>query len=476
MDTAPLTCEAHGQPTRISCVDCAKPLCPKCLVRTAVGIKCKACAKPVEAPRAAKAVAKARRRSRLGWLLSGVGAALVLAVVAVILVVVVAGSGTTSPARPGGPPLGTWKSLPAVDGIQGTAAVVTLPDGRVLAAGGGVNAIPLASCAIYDPQSGTWKPTGSLDQARRGADAVVLRNGDVLLAGGIAGSHLLSSAELYNPAAGRWELTGSMSIGRLGNTLTLLPDGEVLAAGGTTTSGTHGTGGGQAITPTATAEIYNPATGKWRPTGSMMSSRFDGTATRLSNGQVLVAGGLGGPGTPAQGGGLQFEPLRSAEIYNPSVGVFTSTGQMSAGRAGQVAVALRSGEVLVAGGLGADGSTALATAEVFNPSVGIWTSVGTMAQPRDGAAAVLLDNGDVLVIGGQEVSQGTQASLASAEVFDPTKGSWRSAGSMTCPRSGLGAARLPNGDVIAVAGDEASPGQAPLAQSCVDLYVPAKAQ
>ncbi len=472
MDTAPLTCETHGQPTRISCVDCAKPLCPKCLVRTAVGIKCKACAKPVEAPRAARAVAKARRRSRLAWLVSGVGAALVLAVVAVILVVV-AGSGTTSPVRPGGPPLGTWKSLPAVDGIQGTAAVVTLPNGLVLAAGGGVNAIPLASCAIYNPQSGTWKATGSLNQARRGADAVVLHNGDVLIAGGIAGPRLLSSAELYNPATGHWKLTGSMSIGRLGNTLTLLADGEVLAAGGTTTSGIHGTGGGQAITPTATAEIYNPATGKWRPTGSMMSSRFDATATRLSAGQVLVAGGLGGHGAPAQGGGLQFEPLRSTEIYNPNVGVFTSTGQMSEGRAGQVAVRLRSGKVLVAGGLGADGSAALATAEVFNPAVGTWMSVGTMSQPRDGAAAALLRNGDALVIGGQEVSQGTEASLASAEVFDPTKGSWRSAGAMACPRSGLGAAPLADGDVIAVAGDEASPGQAPLAQSCVDLYIPA---
>lgn len=466
MDSAPLTCEAHGQPTRITCVDCGKPVCPKCLVRTAVGIKCASCAKPVKTP----LIIQAAPRSRLPWLLGGAGAALV---VAVVLVLVLVGGNPNSPLAPSALALGTWRSVASVPGIQGTTAVVTLADGDVLAAGGGVNALPIAACAIYNPKTATWTPTGSLHQARRGADAVVLQNGEVLIAGGVAGSRLLSSAEVYNPATGTWKLTGAMSIPRLGNTLTLLPNGEVLATGGTTTVGMQGTGGGQTITPTATAEIFDPATGKWTATAPMMSSRFDATATTLSDGQVLVAGGFGGVGTPAQGGGVQFEGLRSAEIYEPNVGVFTSTGQMSDGRAGQVAVRLGSGDVLVAGGLSTNGTTALATAEVFDPADGTWAPVGAMSQPRDGAGAALLAGGDVLVIGGEDVSQGTEASLESSELFDPATSSWRSAGNMACPRSGLAAAKVTNGDVLAVAGDEAFPGQSPMAQSCVDLYSPA---
>ncbi|MGH9071029.1 MAG: Kelch repeat-containing protein [Acidimicrobiales bacterium] len=469
MENAPLTCEAHGQPTRITCVDCAKPVCPKCLVRTAVGIKCASCAKPgVETP----PIVYPRRRSRLPWLLGGLGAALVLVVV---LVVVLAGGNGNSPVNTSGPPLGTWRSGPSVPGIQGTTAVVTLVDGSVLAAGGGVNALPIAACAIYNPKTAAWTPTGSLNLARRGADAVLLRNGKVLIAGGIAGSRLLSSAELYNPATGKWKLTGSMSIPRLGNTLDLLPNGEVLAAGGTTTGGTPGTGGGQTISPTASAEVYNPATGRWGGTGTMMSSRFDATATAISDGKVLVAGGFGGAGTQAQGGGVQFSALRSAEVYNPNVGVFTSTGEMPEGRAAQVAARLGNGEVLVAGGLNSDGTTALATADLFNPSDGTWARASAMSQPRDGAGAALLPDGQVLVVGGEVVSQGTEASLTSSELFDPANQSWHSAGNMACPRSGLGVARLGDGKVLAVAGDEAFPGRPPMAQGCVDLYQPAPA-
>ncbi|MGH9069997.1 MAG: kelch repeat-containing protein [Acidimicrobiales bacterium] len=468
MDTAPLaplTCEEHGQSTRITCVDCSKPVCPKCLVRTAVGIKCDSCAKPAEVPK----VIRSRRRSPLPWLLGGGG---MVVVVVVVLLLVLMGGSPSVPLK-SSPALGTWRSVASVPGIRGTTSVVTLADGHVLAAGGGVNALPIASAAIYDPRTATWAPTGSLNQARRGAGAVALKDGKVLVAGGIAGSKLLSSAELYNPSTGKWKVTGSMGIPRLGATLTLLRDGNVLTTGGTTDVGIHGTGGGQAITPTASAELYNPSTGKWSSTGSMMSSRFDATATALNDGRVLVAGGFGGPGTPAQGGGLQFGALRSAELYDPNVSVFTSTGPMTDGRAGQVAALLGNGDVLVAGGFNADGTTALATAELFDPSNGTWALTGGMSQAREGAAATTLAGGDVLVVGGEDVSQGTEASLQSAELFQPSSKSWRSAGKMACPRSGLGLANLADGGVIAVAGDDAFPGQAPMAQSCVDLYRPA---
>ncbi len=57
---------------------------------------------------------------------------------------------------------------------------------------------------------------------------------------------------------------------------------------------------------TDTAEIYRPASGTWRPAGSMDEPRYEHTATLLENGSVLVVGGLG-----------SFYSLTTAELYKP---------------------------------------------------------------------------------------------------------------------------------------------------------------
>lgn len=459
------TCEIHGEPTRISCVDCGKPICPKCMVRTEVGTKCEACSRPVE-PRVTRVPP-----SRSARLMAAAGVGLVVAAVLVVTL----SSHHGRMAKPAAPlrPAGSWATQPSLIDIRGTAAVVRLVDGRVLAAGGGVGAIPLAAAEIYDPGARTWGPTGSLHQARRGAPAVVLRDGRVLIAGGVAGAQLLASSEIYDPAGGRWIPTAPMTIPRLGGTLTLLPNGDVLAAGGTTTGGAAGTGGGQSISPTATAELYDVGAGTWMPTGSMGTPRFEAVATLLGDGRVLISGGLGGPGQSGGSGGVDFGSLRSAEIYDPAVGAFTGAGQMVSARADHVGARLPDGSVLVAGGLGgANGSVSLASAERFDPTSGQWSQVAALKQARTGAAAVVLGDGRVMVAGGEYVEQGSRRSLATAELFDPKSATWLSAGSMACPRSGLGLAALGNGTVLAVAGDGAFPGQAPVAQSCVDLYTP----
>jgi N-acetylneuraminic acid mutarotase len=432
------------------------------MVRTEVGTKCERCARPVT-PTITRLP-----RSRLPWVLGLAGGLLV--VVAIIALTLKGGGATKAPAAV--PVVGTWAKAPSPASIRGTAAVVELRNGQVLAAGGGVGTIPLAAVELYDPASGAWKPTGSLNQPRRGAAAAVLADGRVLIAGGVAGPTLLGSAEIFDPGTGRWTTTGPMTIPRLGGTMTLLPGGDVLVAGGTTTGGQQGTGGGQTISPTASAEEYHTATGQWSPAGSMAAPRFEATATVLGDGRVLIVGGLGGAGTPSSTG-LQYEPLKSAEIFDPAVAAFTGAGSMTEGRALQVAVRLADGEVLVAGGVGGSGGTvALSTAERFQPTTGAWSEVAAMLQGRSGASAVALSTGLVLVAGGETVDQGAHHSLATAQVFDVAKNLWEPAGTMSCPRSGSGIAPLADGSVLVVAGDTAFPGQPPVAQGCVDRYTP----
>ena len=124
-----------------------------------------------------------------------------------------------------------------------------------------------------------------------------------------------------------WIPTGQMHAARTGQTATLLPDGRVLVAGG----------------GTATAELYDPSTGKFAATGSMVQARVSQTATLLSSGKVLVAGGIGPPGPTV---------LAEAELYDPATGSFKQTlGNLTTARQWHAANLLQDGKVLVFLGL-----------------------------------------------------------------------------------------------------------------------------
>ena len=72
-----------------------------------------------------------------------------------------------------------------------------------------------------------------------------------------------------------------MSTDRYYATATLLANGKVLIAGGYDND----------FNPVYSAELYDPASGTFSPTGSMSKARDDATATLLANGKVLIAGG-----------------------------------------------------------------------------------------------------------------------------------------------------------------------------------------
>src|SRR4029079_4037155 len=80
-------------------------------------------------------------------------------------------------------------------------------------------------------------------------------------------------------------------------------------------------------TPTETPPA--PVVGTWRSTGSMSTPRWQFTATRLSDGHVLVVGGLGTADEDAPGA----VALASAELFDPTTGTWTQTGSLHSPRA-----------------------------------------------------------------------------------------------------------------------------------------------
>ncbi len=313
-----------------------------------------------------------------------------------------------------------------------------LADGRVIVAGGIDFADqPLASVTLYDPATGKFSPTGSMSTARAFDTATLLSDGRVLVAGGGPATWVhpgpdVASAELYDPKTGTFSPTGSMGIPREDHTATLLPDGRILIAGGNDT-------GDHAV---ASAELYDPKTGKFSPTGSMVTARGYHTATLLADGRVLVAGG-----DPC--GWASCARLASAELYDPKTGKFSPTGSMSINRGFHTATLLADGRVLIAGGDGA--ATDFVTAELYDPKTGTFRRTGSMTTARDYTTATLIAGGRVLVAGGGG-DYGNRNFLASAEIFDPTTGTFTSTGSMSAARTWFQASLLPDGRVLVTGG------------------------
>jgi hypothetical protein len=223
---------------------------------------------------------------------------------------VIGGYGTraypeVAPAEIYDPMSGTFSAVGAYVGRGGCdfcAPAVLLSDGTVLFPG-------QYPAQVYDPVSNTFSPGGMMISDQSTASA--LMNGQVLFAGGEDFGRS-AAAELYNPAAHTFSPTGPMTIRRVWHTLTLLPTGAVLAAGGETDSCS-----GNACFfagSVASAELYDPSTSTFLPTGSMSASRGTHTATVLGDGRVLVAGGVTYGGIGLFGGSLS-----SAELYTPDV-------------------------------------------------------------------------------------------------------------------------------------------------------------
>lgn len=226
------------------------------------------------------------------------------------------------------PATGKFAVISQMTTRRGRPSATLLPDGDVLITGGEErDNEPLASAEIFAVQTLSFQSTGSMHHARISHTATLLNDGRVLIAGGYTGN-VSSSAELYDPRTGTFTETGNLGIPRCKHTAGLLPDGRVLIAGGSDERGWNGN--------LNSAEIYDPQTGKFRPTATMDNSRFKlpDEAVQLPSGRLVIAGGS-----------------TEIEVYDPVSGKFLiADGRLSDSWHFMSETKLLDGSVLLAGG------------------------------------------------------------------------------------------------------------------------------
>ncbi len=323
-----------------------------------------------------------------------------------------------------------WRLSGATFGVGLFSQTTPLNDGRVLFTGGLdlLTGQPSAAAAVYDPATQT---TTNLTMAlpRAGHGASLMGNGRVLVTGGLQGftltdplslfTGITNSTEIFDPATNTFIPGPAMLEARGFHTSTTLTNGQVLIAGGLTLLPIV-----NIPTVSATAYRFNPASNSFGIPAFFSGARFLHSAAPLSNGKVLLVGGitldLTTFLTTLQLQDIGIGTLTDCQVYTQSLfgfGTFQTVGGMQEGRAGAAVAPLANGGALIAGGiqLGFDIPNAVF---VFNPtnSADVYasnntiTATGSMSAARTFPTTVNLPDGTVMVVGGGPLD---------AEIYQP---------------------------------------------------------
>jgi hypothetical protein len=282
-------------------------------------------------------------------------------------------------------------------------AAASLPDGRVIVGGGYERDAlkPTQRTRLWDPRTRKWAEGAPMTIGRSDLHLVTMADGRVMAAGGMASAGdadcpdcetETDAVELYDPSTNTWTPTSPLRL--------VMPDtgdadslSEVIALSG---------GQVLAIGQNESAALYDPGTGRWT------SVPFHGGgfgSIALRDGTALSFGIEGFmPGTDeAIWFAAQFDPTGGTQIvahWSPVDSAATA--------------ALGDGRVISVGGVVEDDTgylnRFLVSAEVFDPHTGQLLEIASMPAVRGSSSAVLLADGSVLVVGGiddQEVQEDT---------------------------------------------------------------------
>jgi len=337
--------------------------------------------------------------------------------------------------------IGQWTVTGSMNSVHGQdEPVVLLQNGKALIEGGSVSGgNDTNEAELYDPSTGQWTVTGSLGTARDSfSTPTVLNGGTVLVGSGSLGNPgVTTTSEIYNPSTGLWSYTGNTNVVHTHAPAVKLSDGRVLVISGIKSN---------TFTDSTTAsEIFDPSTGQWTQTGNVNTPIFEnagngGDAVLLNNGLVLKVGAA-----------VQ-QSSAVAELYDPSTGQWTQTGSLLVSRYTAQLIKLTDGRVLMIGGIPSGAATS--ECEIYDPSTGQWTQTGSLNYARFGMGVVLLPDGRVLIAGGNNGLGQANSIPPQSEIYDPSTGIWTVDASVNEAHNIASMVMLSNGKVLLADGTD----------------------
>ena len=325
------------------------------------------------------------------------------------------------------------------------ADLFELADGRIYIVGGAER----AETDIFDPAGngglGTLTSGPAMNVARGQLTFTRLNDGRILAVGGYitTSTGAVTTVEIFDPSAnggvGAWSLGPDLPLKRYAHTATKLSDGRVLIAGGRSTGATN------------TSTVFDPAAnsgaGGWTDVvATMPAGTYDGQrAILLDDGRVMVSGGT-------QGGWSTSTAYFNAAA-NSGNGGWTSGPAMGIARWLHQITRLDDGRYLFSGGSNGSGYTT--SVQYFDPAgnagAGAFSAATALPVGQANHRTILLDDDRVLLIG----NNGTSANYIFDRTGNAGAGSWTVVTSTpTSQRNYAGIHKFANGTVMVVGGSK----------------------
>ncbi len=337
-----------------------------------------------------------------------------------------------------------WRRTGPMPAAADGMAVVTLPDGRVLAAGGqDTDLRPVKTASIYDPATNDWKAIPKLPKAWRRPVAVALQDGGALVLGGPGFGTGVTAGERYDPTTDTWTEIPPLLVARQEPSVSVLADGRVLVLGGSASTVTCSTLTG--------GEILDPATDTWSAVTGLHQARSAHLAVDLADGRIMVALGATGNASGGRGSCELDRLLPDSEIVDPTALVRVDlpaaavprpraagigapvAGPRVPGVVGATVLQIAGDGGMVLGGqvTGANGSSNASSARVLD--VGLRGNdrirvrrVASMRSARTSPSVAQLADGTALVVGPDSGAYRPGKERGpNAERYDPRTGRWR---------------------------------------------------
>jgi hypothetical protein len=310
--------------------------------------------------------------------------------------------------------------------VFGAASVIA--NSRLLMLGGQISETTMTASSVsirLDTEEVT--SIASLTAPRAFGRAVVTDSNRVVVTGGRNGSSYVGTIEAMIRAQSAAGLAPTISH-HAGAQAFASPGGRIVVACGAGPT-----------SPSDTFELYASGVDEWAVGTGTLGKRSSHMTVALSDGRLLIAGGLSESTTT----------VATVRLIDAETGLVTSVSPMDEARSHAAAVRLSDGRIFVLGGRDAAG-VSMATGEIFDPVANLWSPAAAMTSPRERHGMAILTDGRVLIVGGFRST--TSSYLNTTLIYDPVANSYTTSGPMGTSRADFAILRLPDGRVVVAGG------------------------